>query len=71
MKTFKKYLDDKKITPNAFADEKKCSNATVWRAYNGRPLRPANAKKFHELTEGKVPLMAFLFPQAKVDMDKL
>jgi hypothetical protein len=64
MKTFKLFLDTKNLTPNAFSVQNKCSNATTWRAYNGKPLRPHNAKKFHQLTGKKVPVLSFLFPDA-------
>lgn len=59
---FKKYLEKIKQTPNAFAVRHKLSAATVWRAANGKALRPNNAQKISFIAGGAVTLRELLFP---------
>jgi len=62
---FKKYLEKTKQNPNSFSKKHCCSNATVWRAANGKALRPLTAQKISAITGGEVTVLELLFPKNK------
>lgn len=62
---FKKYLKDNDLNPNSFSVKHNVSNATAWRAAQGKPLSYKNSKLFSGLVDGAVTVMEFLEPKQK------
>jgi hypothetical protein len=53
---FKTYLDNKKMKPYVFANEKHLSNILVWRAYKGKPISGKNAMLLSAHCYGRVKI---------------